>query len=244
MSLPFHEKLTMLLPPSMFYRRRIAHEARSGEPELVMLSKLMPHGGTAVDIGANQGIFAYALADIADRVVAFEPNPDYAGFARFMLRGRAEVHALALSDKPGRARFTVPISDEGMVLHYAGSLKPTHAQFRTVKSYEVEVRTLDEFGFTDVRFLKVDVEGSEREVLEGGSATIANSRPIMLIELLAGTHNDPAFETAAICERFGYDAVLVQHGETIPALPAIKALGKNTSWGTHIETRNVLFLPR
>jgi len=27
-------------------------------------------------------------------------------------------------------------------------------------------------------------------------------------------------------------------------LPAIAALGKNTSWGTDIETRNVLFLPR
>jgi hypothetical protein len=39
------------------------------------------------------GFFAYALSDIADWVVAFEPNPDYAFFARWMLRGRAEVHA-------------------------------------------------------------------------------------------------------------------------------------------------------
>jgi hypothetical protein len=27
-------------------------------------------------------------------------------------------------------------------------------------------------------------------------------------------------------------------------LPAIRALGKNTSWGTSIASRNVLFLPR
>jgi len=27
-------------------------------------------------------------------------------------------------------------------------------------------------------------------------------------------------------------------------LPAIGGLGKNTSWGTDIESRNVLFLPR
>ena len=50
--------------------------------------------------------------------------------------------------------------------------------------------------------------------------------------------------TAAICESFGYDAVIVQHGDKIAALPAIAALGKNTSWGTPIESRNVLFLPR
>ena len=36
----------------------------------------------------------------------------------------------------------------------------------------------------------------------------------------------------------------VQRGEKIAALPAITALGKNTSWGTDIESRNVLFLPR
>jgi hypothetical protein len=38
--------------------------------------------------------------------------------------------------------------------------------------------------------------------------------------------------------------VLVQRSEKIAALSAIAALGKNTSWGTHIESRNVLFLPR
>jgi predicted RNA methylase len=46
----------------------------------------MPHGGIAVDVSANVGFFAYALAGIADRVFAFEPNPDYACFARWMLR--------------------------------------------------------------------------------------------------------------------------------------------------------------
>ena len=106
------------------------------------------------------------------------------------------------------------------------------------------MRTLDAFGLTDVRFIKADVEGSEREVLEGARATIARSRPIILLELLSGTHRDPLGETASICESFGYDAVLVQHGETIPALPAIKSLGKNTSWGTEIESRNVLFRPK
>src|SRR5262245_66579971 len=110
MPLPFREWLAMLMPPSRFYRRRIAEEARSGEPELAVLADLVPRGGTAVDVGANQGVFAYALAERAGRVVAFEPNPDYARFARWMLRGRAELHSLALSDQPGRATFHVPLA--------------------------------------------------------------------------------------------------------------------------------------
>jgi len=204
----------------------------------------VPRGGTAIDAGANQGIFAYALAAIAERVVAFEPNPDYAFFARWMLRGRAEVREFALSDAPGRASFYVPLSDEGAVLHFAGNLKRMHSQFRNMKTYQVDVRTLDSFGFSDVRFIKADVEGSEREVLDGARATIAHDRPIILLELLSGTHQDPAAYTAAICESFGYDAFIVQRGKKIAALPAISALRKNTSWGTDIESRNVLFLPR
>ena len=244
MSLPWREKLAMLLPPPLFYRRRIAYEAATGEPELAVLDKLMRRGGTAVDIGANQGFFAFALSEIADRVVCFEPNPDYAAFARWMLRGRAEVHGLALADKPGRGTFYVPHSDDGMVLHLAGSLKRAHHQFRTIESYEVEIRTLDAFRLTDVTFIKIDVEGSEREVLEGARDTIARERPPLLLELLSGTHDDPGALTAEICESFGYDAFIVQHGEKIAALPAIAALGKNTSWGTEIESRNVLFLTK
>jgi FkbM family methyltransferase len=244
MPLPWRERLAMLLPPPWFYRRRIAEEARTGEPELLVLDRLMRRGGTAVDIGANQGVFAFALSRLAERVVCFEPNPDYARFARWMLRGRAEVHALALSDKPGRGTFYVPHADDGMVLHLAGSLKRTHTQFKTMASYEVEIGTLDAFGLTDLTFIKADVEGSEREVLEGARQTIARERPAILLELLSGTHADPGALTAEICASFGYEAFIVQHGNKIAAVPAIAALGKNTSWGTEIESRNVLFLPR
>jgi hypothetical protein len=113
-----------------------------------------------------------------------------------------------------------------------------------METHDVDIRTLDGFGLVDLRFIKADVEGNEREVLDGAQTTIARDRPTILLELLSGTHADPAASTAAICECFGYDAFIVQRGETIAALPAIAALGKNTSWGTDIESRNVLFVPR
>src|SRR5262249_103343 len=224
MALSLRARLTMLLPPSVFYRQRIAREARTGEPGLAVLAEVIRRGGTAVDVGANMGFFAYALADIADRVVAFEPNPDYAFFARWMLRGRAEVRELALTGASGRGNLYVPISDQGALLHLAGSLKRSHVQFRNIKSYDVEIGTLDEAGLAGVRFGKADVEGGEREVLDGARATIARDRPIILLELLSGTHENPAAETAAICESFGYEAFIVQRGKKIAALPAISAL--------------------
>ena len=106
------------------------------------------------------------------------------------------------------------------------------------------MRTLDSFRLTDVTFIKIDVEGSERDVLEGARATIARERPPLLLELLSGTHDDPGALTAEICKDFGYEAFIVQKGEKLAALPTIAALGKNTSWGTEIESRNVLFVAK
>jgi hypothetical protein len=48
MTLSLPERLAMLMPPSIFYRRRIAQEARTGEPELAVLAELVPRGGIAL----------------------------------------------------------------------------------------------------------------------------------------------------------------------------------------------------
>ena len=64
------------MPPSLYYRRRIADEAAWGEHELNLLSEIVMPGGTAIDVGANQGFFAFAFSNIVDRVEAFEPNPE------------------------------------------------------------------------------------------------------------------------------------------------------------------------
>jgi FkbM family methyltransferase len=245
MSLPLDDILTLFTPPSVYYRKRLAAEIQSGEPELALLAELMSSRGTAIDVGANQGFFAYALSQVADRVIALEPNPDYALFSRVMLRGRAEVYRLALSNRSGRATLQVPISQEGVAMHFAGSLDDVHTRlFPKVRKYDVEIRTLDELAFTNVGFIKVDVEGTEREVLDGARATIMRDRPVMVLELLSGTHADPGAVTKGICDDFNYDALIVTRHGRVPALPAIAALGKNTTWGTDIDTRNVLFMSR
>lgn len=59
-----------------------------------------------------------------------------------------------------------------------------------------------------------------------------------------GKSQTPLDEVPEICEAFGYDAFVIQHGKKIPALPTIAALGGNTNWGTEIESRYVLFVPR
>jgi len=246
MPLTWRERLiTTLVPASVYYRSRIADEATWGEHELYVLDKIMARGGTAIDVGANQGVFAYAFSRIADQVEAFEPNPDCAAFARRMLGVRARVHALALSNTNGRAEFVVPVSREGETLHLGGNLKQAAGGATDAIRFMVEVRTLDSYAFKDVRAVKVDVEGSELDVLEGGRVTIVRDRPALIAELLTGAHADPVAITEHICASFGYAAKLATvGGEIIDALPVIRGLGSNTTWGSAIRNRNVLFLPQ
>lgn len=246
MTLPWYERLTMMaVPASVYYRRRLADEATWGEHELSVLGRIVRPGGTAIDVGANQGVFAFAFSKLADTVEAFEPNPDYVRFAQRMLGRRARVHAVALSNRAGRLEFVVPVSEEGVVLHLGGNLQQSAAQRPDAMRFQVEVRTLDSYAFKDVRIVKVDVEGSEMQVLEGGRETILRHKPVLIVELLTGAHADPVAVTEAICGSYGYLAKLVTiDGDIVDALGVIRSLGSNTTWGSPIRNRNVLFLPQ
>jgi FkbM family methyltransferase len=238
------------MSPTDYYEPRLLDEALWGEYELRLLHKLAKPNGTAVDVGANQGFFAYALSKVAATVEAFEPHPDYAGFARHMLGSRARVHDVALSNAPGTAEFMVPVADDGMELHLGGKLldaKDAQALTDGAKhlSYTVQVRTLDSYNLNAVSIIKVDVEGNELQVLRGGAATIAKFRPPLIVELLTGAYDDPIAITETIATTFKYTPHLVtKDNEIVAALPVIKSLNSNTTWGSAIRNRNVLFLPK
>jgi FkbM family methyltransferase len=246
MTLPLKDRLTMrLMPSSFYYRRRLADEARWGEHELDLLGEIVSPGGIAIDVGANQGFFAFAFSKIVDQVEAFEPNPHYADFARRMLGARARVHEIALSNQGGAAELVVPLSEQGIALHLAGNLKEASAHHSNVMRFNVEVRTLDSYSFRHVHAIKVDVEGSEMEVLEGGRETILRDRPPLIVELLTGTHSDPIALTEQICATYDYAPwIVTSDRRKVEAEPVLHSLRSNTTWGSPIRNRNVLFLPR
>ena len=244
MSRPLKGHMAMkLMPSAYYYRRRIADEAAWGEHELYVLREIVPAGGTAIDVGANQGFFAFAFSEIVDHVEAFEPNPNCAEFARRMLGARARLHQVALSNESGTAEFVVPISQEGTVLHLAGNLQQANVEGFTGMRFNVEVRTLDSYAFKDARVIKVDVEGAEIQVLEGGRETIMRDRPALIVELLTGTHSDPLALTQRICTTFGYSSwIITRERERLDAVVVMRALNSNTTWGSALRNRNVLFL--
>jgi FkbM family methyltransferase len=153
------------------------------EPEIFVLRRWARKGGIAVDAGANNGVFAACLAQWFERVEAFEPNAAVIEPARRYGPGTIRFHAYGLSSCSAEMTLNIPVDANGVVLAGWGTLED-HATDLTgqTTSVAVQVRPLDEFDLTDVAVIKIDVEGHEKQVLQGARATIERCRPVVLCE--------------------------------------------------------------
>ncbi len=180
--------LKRCLGPAVPRRLRLAFDYQLAqldgcEPELALLHHLGPNCGVAIDAGANEGLFTYRMAALYDRVHAFEINPALASRLRRLVSSKVRVYPVGLSSREGGGTLYTPYY-HGRPLHGWAGLEPGNCP--TAERYTesvVSVRRLDSFGFDDVSFLKVDVEGHELELLTGARQTIRRSRPVVLIEV-------------------------------------------------------------
>jgi len=157
---------------------------RTGEWELRELHKYVRRDGIALDVGASSGVYAYHLSRMARYVYAFEPIPESAERIRRLRVKNVVVENVALSSREGRTKLRIPLvssrgEDKGMA-----SLEPrVVADERLSRTIDVPLRRLDDYEFRNISFIKIDVEGHEEDVLDGGRETIARERPCLLIEI-------------------------------------------------------------
>ena len=145
------------------------------EPELACLPDWAPRGGTALDVGVWYGPWTARLGRLADRVVSIEPNPDLARLLRASFPDVQVIEAAA-SDQCGVARLWLPAGGRGA----EGVASLEHPSDRSV---EVGRVTIDSLELTDVRFIKMDIEGHEAAALRGAEHTIRRDSPVLLLEL-------------------------------------------------------------
>lgn len=143
--------------------------------DLALIAQLERSNATAVDVGANIGIYARVLADRFTTVHAFEPNDLVANRLAAAAPANVQVHRLGLSDAAGTGQLVVPIT--------AGSpqwgLASLDLDSRSLDSIVVpaELRALDSLGLAGIDFVKIDVEGHELSVLDGALDVLRNQRP-------------------------------------------------------------------
>ena len=170
---------------SLFPKAMYARRFRSWvlvEPELPLLPALCRKDAVALDIGANEGFFAHHLLPLAKNVIAFEPLPQMLARLRENYAGKMEIHGVILSDREGQGELKYPAGGY-MSASVAESNSVALESGRVIETVVAPMRTLDSFHLTNVGFVKIDVEGHEEAVLQGGLETLNREKPNLMIEI-------------------------------------------------------------
>jgi FkbM family methyltransferase len=156
--------------------------------DLAFVQRLLRPGDAVLDLGANFGIYTVLAASAvrpAGRVLAVEPNARMCWLIRLhtVLNGLPNVRVCraAVGGQCGRARLHVPQQPS------YGSLSPDGLK-GPCRTVSVRALTLDalveRYALPSARFVKLDVEGAELDVLRHGSRVLSGPRrPVLLTEV-------------------------------------------------------------
>ncbi len=216
----------MLVPPLDSYVGRALLENGVFSPdEFAAWTPYLPVGGTVLDIGANIGGHTFAFAEAVGptgTVIACEPQRML--FAMLSgsqaLIGAKQVWPRWCALGRDFATVYIPPLDYDAPNNFGGL--PVH---QVTEGDPVACVPLDAWDLPRVDFLKIDVEGMERDVLTGAEQTIARCRPVIMAEC---EHHYPAL----LAWGMAHDMVLYLQ---TPFLGA--------QWPS-VRSKNLLMLPR
>jgi FkbM family methyltransferase len=172
------------------------------EKEVGFLLHWLRPGMTAVDIGANLGVYSVPIARRIGphgHVFAYEP----ASAPRGMLERSREINradnlhivAAAVSDAPREGQLVLGASSELNSLTGSG---PGEAVRVTCLDEEDRTR-----GWSSVDVVKIDAEGEEERIIAGGKSFFDRHSPLVLFEIKVEASFNEALRLAF--PRIGYD---------------------------------------
>jgi FkbM family methyltransferase len=164
-----------------------------------------------LDIGAHTGTYSICFARLCQKVYSFEPQRQtyYALCGSVALSNIKNVECINVGlgspEQVGIKTLNIISNDGG------GSSVQQQPSYTPVLATEnIEIRTLDSFGFVDVGFIKMDIEGNELDCLRGSVETIQRCRhPTVLFESNS-TENTELFNF--IINVLGYSHILTING--------------------------------
>ena len=146
--------------------------------------------GLAIDIGANIGLWSRDLTNYFDKTICFEPNSNCIEcLKKNIIIEKAIIYNHALGSKNEEKELFTPNNSGG-----SSFINKTKIGFNSdgskiygkwpngINRQLVKVKKLDDYKFTKVDFIKIDVQSYEYEVLKGARKTLELNSPILCIE--------------------------------------------------------------
>jgi FkbM family methyltransferase len=178
-------------------------------------------GFSILDIGAKTGCFSLAAKYYPNtKWHSFEPDP----FSHSILQKNIELNKIenvtlyteALSNKVGTSFLNIFPEHRG--LNTIGDNPTRFAKDQSIQ-YKVEVNTIDNlFLETKIDLIKIDTEGSEYDILQGGIETIRKYRPKILFEFNEenlGQCNHTIWELDTLISELNYEVFWHDNSENV-----------------------------
>jgi FkbM family methyltransferase len=204
------------------------------QDEIRFVRGLLKPGDSAIDVGGHIGFFTMQMAAAVGpggRVYAFEPLDSNADLLERSITengfgDRVRFQRAAVGAAPGTATLTFPaetLNSGGAYLLRHGTAPLTGNQKRDVPLVALDALDLRR----PVRFIKMDVEGAEPQVLRGAARILEEDRPVILSEVhptqLERASGVTAAQFLAQIAAFGYRAHRLEGaaiGAPLDAAPA------------------------
>ena len=226
-------------------RRALLHPPRVHPAVLAFLRP----GSVVIDVGASLGEWTLPFARAvgpAGRVIAIEPAPRGAAALASTLAAnalhQAEIVRCAMGDHDGTVEFAVPVVTSARTDTGTARIGPACTGHDAL---QVSLRSLDslaaEHDLARIDLIKIDVEGHERQVLDGAAAVLSRNRPVLVIE----TGHEAKGDRAAIHDRlsglhYRVLGILLDYGMASADWPAYVAIEPPFRAG---DAHNLLLAP-
>ncbi len=150
---------------------------------ILLMEKVLQNDAVCVDVGAHRGSILQFMLDTAPdgEFFAFEPLPHLYEYLvdLFGSNKKISLYNIALSDKAGESSFNYVVTNPG----YSGLVKRHYDRPEEDTTITVKIDLMDNL-LKDhhVDFIKIDVEGAEYQVLQGGKEVIKRDKPTIVFE--------------------------------------------------------------
>lgn len=171
--------------------------------------------GLIIDVGANIGSYSLLLAKAfpAHRFHCFEIQPQIFDYLTESIQDNGftniQTYQIGLSDNQSQMQVKLPnYAVDGNV--GAFSLKDEYKSSSVIGEQEatIQLTTLDSYNFDNVALIKIDVEGMEREVLQGSVNTISRCKPAIIFEAWdTDSYKDKKQELIDFVADLGYNVI-------------------------------------
>ncbi len=235
----------MALKPSADSFERHLYRSRTYEAAtLDIMDRILKPGDVMVDVGANLGLMtlhASRLVGPDGLVIALEPHPQMHKrlLENISLNGFTNVRPIELA--AGAAQGSATLYDVPSVnIGRSSLIQPSIAH---IAGAPVEVRPLDDIlvEFRPPKFVKIDVEGFEANVL-CGAARVLSQRPVICMEVSCALDHvgDPLAAHDIVMASGAYRAYRFKRGKERPS-PLVEIAARSALQGAKHE--NIIYMP-